>query len=311
MAAVAAPASAVPAVAGRSAAEERTQHLKGTLIVFCGVLFFTPDSLTIKKVNDDDGLKTVWFRMVFYALSTSFGLLVFKGHQLGCAKAPGAFLENARGVLGCKLGVAIACSHALVEVLFCVSQKATTSANVLVVLASSPLWAALLSWVLLGERLPLRTVVTIIIGISAVVYVFVGSTLLENDEDTSAGESSNTVLGLLGATGASVSLAAQLVGFRYGSQVLQQPEEYFLIALPLGALAGLPVVFAIGADPFGPGWAASDFGWAFLGGGICIPIALASMSIGTNYIPAAEVSLLMLLETIGGPLWVWCVSIAP
>jgi drug/metabolite transporter (DMT)-like permease len=273
------------------------------------VLFFTPDSLTIKKINDDDGLKTVWFRMVFYAFSTSFGLLVFKGHQLGCDRALGSFIENARGVLGCKLGAAIACSHSLVEVLFCVSQKATTAANVLVVLASSPLWAALLSWGLLGERPPLRTAVTIAIGMSAVAYVFIGSTLLHDHDGSSDGQSSSSdMLGLIGANGCSFFLAAQLVGFRYGSQVMQQPEEYFLIALPLGALAGLPVVLAIGADPFGPGWTASDFGWALLGGGLCIPIALAAMSIGTNYIAAAEVSLLMLLETIAGPLWVWYVA---
>ena len=283
------------------------RHLKGTLIVLCGVLFFTPDSLTIKKINDDDGLKTVWFRMLFYAFSTSFGLLLFKAHQLGCARAPGAFIENAKAVLGCKLGAAIACSHGLIEVLFCVSQKATTSANVLVVLASSPLWAALLSWALLGERPPLRTAITIAIGVSAVVYVFIGSTVLVDDEDSSGDEGSNTVLGLIYANGCSFFLAAQLVGFRYGSQKMNQAEDYFLIALPMGALAGVPVVLAFGADPFGPGWGAADYGWAFLGGGFCIPIALAAMSIGTNYIPAAEVSLLMLIETIGGPLWVWCV----
>ena len=222
--AAAAGAAEKPAAA-RTAAEERARHLKGTLIVLCGVLFFTPDSLTIKKINDDDGLKTVWFRMLFYAFTTSFGLLLFKAHQLGCARAPGAFMENARGALGCKLGVAIACSHGLIEVLFCVSQKATTSANVLVVLASSPLWAALLSWALLGERPPLRTAVTIAIGMAAVVYVFIGSTLLD-DEDSSGSEGSNTVLGLIWANGCSFFLAAQLVGFRYGSQVLKQSEEY-------------------------------------------------------------------------------------
>ena len=36
-------------------------------------------------------------------------------------------------------------------------------------------------------------------------------------------------------------------------------------------------------------------------------VALAAMSIGASYIPAPEVSLLMLIETIGGPIWVWAV----
>ena len=286
----------------------RARHLKGTLIVLCGVLFFTPDSLTIKKVRDEDGLKTVWWRMLFYTVVTGSGILAVKARQHGCARALRVLAENVRGMGW--LGLAIACSHGLIEVLFCVSQKLTTTANVLVVLASSPLWAALQSWVALGETLPLRTSITIVIGILAVVYVFVGEMVLHDDGDEShAGDTANqdTALGLILANFCSFFLAAQLVMFRFGSLKYERAEDFFLPALPCGSLLGLPIVAALGASPFNGSWDFSDFGWCLLGGGVCIPVALAAMSIGASYIPAPEVSLLMLIETIGGPIWVWAV----
>jgi len=36
-----------------------------------------------------------------------------------------------------------------------------------------------------------------------------------------------------------------------------------------------------------------------------VPIGTALMFVGPRYIPAAEVGLLMLLESILGPIWVW------
>ena len=38
---------------------------------------------------------------------------------------------------------------------------------------------------------------------------------------------------------------------------------------------------------------------------VMLPLAFGLMYIGPQYIPAAEVNLMMLLEAILGPLWVW------
>ena len=38
---------------------------------------------------------------------------------------------------------------------------------------------------------------------------------------------------------------------------------------------------------------------------VVIPVAFTLISQGPRYLPAAEASLLMLLETVLGPLWVW------
>ncbi len=51
----------------------------------------------------------------------------------------------------------------------------------------------------------------------------------------------------------------------------------------------------------------SDMGYLLIMGVYMIPLGTALMFAGPRYIPAAEVGLLLLLETILGPLWVWLV----
>jgi len=48
-----------------------------------------------------------------------------------------------------------------------------------------------------------------------------------------------------------------------------------------------------------------DLGLLFLLGGLVMPISLGLITIGPRYLPAPEVGLVMLLETVLGPLWVW------
>jgi drug/metabolite transporter (DMT)-like permease len=50
-----------------------------------------------------------------------------------------------------------------------------------------------------------------------------------------------------------------------------------------------------------------DFIFLVLNGGIIIPIALGLIAYGPKLISAPEVSLIMLLETVLGPFWVWLV----
>jgi drug/metabolite transporter (DMT)-like permease len=49
----------------------------------------------------------------------------------------------------------------------------------------------------------------------------------------------------------------------------------------------------------------ADLGYLLIMGLYVVPIGTALMYVGPRYIPAAEVGLLLLLESILGPLWVW------
>ena len=51
----------------------------------------------------------------------------------------------------------------------------------------------------------------------------------------------------------------------------------------------------------------NSWGWMLLYCLVVIPLAFILISIGPMRIPAAEVGMLMLLETAAGPLWIWLV----
>ena len=71
-------------------------------------------------------------------------------------------------------------------------------------------------------------------------------------------------------------------------------------------------VFCVGiglaaAQTIGVGMAVSvsDLTLILFMGGFTIGIGIAFVTWGTSYVPAAEVSLLVLLESVLGPIWVW------
>ena len=52
---------------------------------------------------------------------------------------------------------------------------------------------------------------------------------------------------------------------------------------------------------------AAQLPYVTLQGAVVLPVSFVALTVGPGYIPAAEVSLLLLLETVLGPVWVWLV----
>jgi drug/metabolite transporter (DMT)-like permease len=49
------------------------------------------------------------------------------------------------------------------------------------------------------------------------------------------------------------------------------------------------------------------WGWIGLNGLLVIPLASGLIAIGPKYIPAAEVAMFFLLDTVFTPLWIWLI----
>ena len=52
---------------------------------------------------------------------------------------------------------------------------------------------------------------------------------------------------------------------------------------------------------------AADMGWLFLNGVVVMPVAFGLILKAPTYLPAPEVALVMLLESIFGPIWAWLI----
>jgi drug/metabolite transporter (DMT)-like permease len=182
------------------------------------------------------------------------------------------------------LGLLAAALFAADNLMFIIALRNSSVANTLVLLATAPVFAGVLGRVVLGERPPARTWAVTGLVLGGVAIIFSGSLGHGN------------LLGDLAALGAALSIAGTLVLIRLGRSVVMLPS------MALGALLAALVAAPL-ADPGSV--SGRDALLLALVGLLIAPLAFGSISIGPRHLPAQEVSLLMLLETVLGPLWAW------
>ena len=166
--------------------------------------------------------------------------------------------------------------------------KTTTVANALFLSSCSPLLAALLGYVFLGERLKFRQGASVALGVAGLA-VIVGGAL----EAGNLSGNISAVLAALGFAGASVAM-------RYGPRRDYSPSvfAYGLVACALSAGVCLAQGVSLIASPFE---ILAAFGAGFLVMGLGFVLFLR----GAPHVPAAGQTVLAQTETIFGPLWVW------
>jgi drug/metabolite transporter (DMT)-like permease len=76
-----------------------------------------------------------------------------------------------------------------------------------------------------------------------------------------------------------------------------------VVAGCITGIAALP--FALLLESGGLIFTGPQLGYTLAMGLIVVPISFALITVGPRYLPAPEVGLLMLLETVLGPIWVW------
>ena len=183
------------------------------------------------------------------------------------------------GVAG--LGVALCVATASAGFIAALNQ--TSVARVLFILALAPVLAALVARVALGEPITRLTV-----GAMALALAGVGLMLGAPGEGSLAGDGLSFVVAL--------AFAMSIVITRWRHDVSMAPAACLSQAILVAAF--LPF-----ADPSQIG--AADLGWlASLGIGQ-IGLGFVLFAAGARLIPAAQAGLIILLETVLGPLWVW------
>ena len=88
---------------------------------------------------------------------------------------------------------------------------------------------------------------------------------------------------------------------RHAAAVL--PGVGFVCLHPLVSTAVCLICLLCGAKP--GLLEAAQLPYVLLQGAVVLPVSFVALTVGPAYIPAAEVSLLLLLETVLGPVWVY------
>lgn len=254
--------------------ERLPDHLKGLLITTAGVLVLTPDSLLVRLIAVDSWTMVFWRGLLMFVAIGGFTLAYYRGQAPARLRATG------------RAGLAAAALFGAGTVLFVFALHNTSVANVLVIVAASPLIAALFSRVILAEPVALRTWAAIAATIAGIVILASGSAR------------GGTILGDLAALGTAGCVGIGLSVVRHARPRNMVPAMAMsgllsaLVALPLAAPASVP----------------ADQVWLLLLLGLVVlPVSFGLLTLGPRYITAPEVGLIMLLETVLGPLWVWLV----
>ena len=247
---------------------------KGSLLAFIAVMFITPDSLFIRLSNIETwGM--LFYRGAIPFVVTLIGLLFF--YKKNFFKAIFAIGYP---------GIFYVLSFSICNITFIISIQNTNVANTLVMIAMAPMLSAILGAIFLKEIPDQKTWLAIIITFGAVAYIFQDSIELGNFY--------GDIFGLITAFG----LACNAVIARFAK------DRDLVPSAVIGKLC-----VAIFALFFVESFALVEKDLIFipLMCVMCVAIPFVLVTIAPRFIPAEEVNLFFLLETIIGPIWVWLI----
>ena len=247
---------------------------KGSLLAFIAVILITPDSILIRLSNIETwGL--LFYRGAIPFLIVLIGLIFFYKNNLF------------KAIIGIGYpGIFYVLTFSICNITFILSIQNTNVANTLVMVAMAPMISAILGSIFLKEIPDLKTWIAIIITLISVAYIF--------HDSIEMGKFYGDLFGLITAFG----LACNAVIARYAKNRDLVPSAV------IGKLCVAIFAFFF-VDTFA--LVEKDIIFVPLMCIMCVAIPFVLVTIAPRFIPAEEVNLFFLLETIIGPFWVWLV----
>jgi drug/metabolite transporter (DMT)-like permease len=251
----------------------QTDHAKGLLITGIGGLALTVD-IPLLKLADGDPWSVLMLRTGVTFLAA---LVLWSVWRLITPQAP-------KLVPGRK-GLIVAGLYGLGSIFFVTAVFNTTTANLVFILAFNTMFAAILSWIFLGERprpATLLAMAVTILGILIIVWDSVGSGNLFGD--------------LMAACSALTIAAAITISRASGEN--------------MGFTSIIGVIFPFAVAAFmvgGTGFRVDEPWWIILNGAVIMPLSFFCLAAGPRYISGPEVAMFYLLETVLAPVWMWMI----
>lgn len=254
--------------------------LFGLGLAIFGTLTLTPDALLMRLSRMDGFQMVAWRGLLMGMMLLLAWALSSRDHRadLACLCRPS--------------GVTIVICQVFNSTLFCLGIAIAPVAVVLLGVAAVPVCAAILAWLILGERTRPATWLAIAAVLGGIALAISGTAADGLSLDLAA------LYGALFGLGVAVVLALNFVVLR------ARPGLPILLAIGIGAMiAGGIGLMITGTDQMmrGTVWAMA------LTGAVVLPVSFFCLSLAARHTHAANVSLIMLLETVLGPLWVWLV----
>lgn len=248
-------------------------HLKGLLMTAIGGLVLTFDIPLIRLADGE-----AWTILLLRTGTTFLAALVIWSVWRSLSPRAPSLLPGVAGAV-------VAALYGLGSICFILAVYRTSTANLVFILAFTSMFAALLSWIFLGERPRNGT-------LAAMAAMVVGVLIIVAD-----GLGSGNMSGNLLALSSSLSIAGAITISRRSGRDMGFTA---LVGVIFPFLIAIPMVSSVGFSVDAP-W------WIIFNGAIVMPISFFCLANGPKYLSGPEVAMFYLLETVLAPVWVWII----
>ena len=252
------------------------QYKTGVILVISAGILWSLMGLTIRLLDS----ATTWQVLFWRPVGMIPVLAGYVWWRHGGLIGPMFQIGRAGVVAG--LGLVLAFGGAVYAI------QSTTIANAVFLFSATPFFSAVLGWVLLREKVRPATWVAIAIAV-------LGMAIMVRE-----GVSMGDMSGNLAAIASAFGFAVFAVMARWGKLADMLP------AVILGGLFSMALAaVALGVQGRSLAPSSMDIGIITLAGAVILGVGLALFTLGSRVVPAAEATLLTMLEIILGPVWVW------
>ena len=251
----------------------------GNFLVLIGVLILTPDTMVMRFSNLDR-----WPLMGWRGVLMGITLLIFWSlfqHSKAFKKINSIFSWQ---------GIIIIISFAINSVTFTLGIQETSVMVVLTSVATMPVFAAIFSVFLMNESQGWG-------GWATIIFAMLGVIVVVSDGNNAIGQPNGS--SILGAVYGCITASGLALAF---TMARKYRELEVIPAAAIGALLSGIFGFLLSSEDsifIAPLWTIITMGVLIL------PVSFGLISIAPRYTTSAIVSLVMLLEMVIGPFWVW------
>jgi DME family drug/metabolite transporter len=247
--------------------------IPGYLLILMGAFFLSWGGLLIRKIENADIWQILFWRAFFFSLTLIF-FLFFRYRKKAL------YIVKKSGYPGVAYGFAMSLGF----VAYIIAMTETTVANVLFIISSQTIWLAIFGYLFLREKISLKTLFSIILAMSGIT-VMIGGSL-----DT------GSLKGNLVALYIPINFAFLILLIRKFPKIDFVPSLFIagFLSMVYGFVMSETIVVS-----------QHDLLTAFLLGSFQHAFGFICITIGARSTPAVTVGLLMLIEALFGPFWVW------
>lgn len=205
-----------------------SNQAKGTLFCALGAFVVSPNALLVRKLEDVDPFAMQFYSYIIYAGAVGIVIACIEGRN-----TPRKF--KSIGWLGLLAGLV----YGALLILLTIAFQKTAAANALVILAANPMFSAALSYFILKETIPIRTIIASLACFGAIVLIF-ATQLGKNSNSSSSSNSSgsNQVEGIVCALAASFLMAAYFIILSYVEMKYADQKPDMLPCVVISGLFG-------------------------------------------------------------------------